>query len=95
MRSIEDRSETLGVSKDTLMENAGFAIASHVVSKLGPVKGVNILTLIGVGGNGCDGYIVSRHLAEQGAIVTALKLIETKKPNLKERLAKEAGVACA
>jgi len=95
MRSIEDRSETLGVSKDTLMENAGFAIASHVVSKLGPVKGVNILTLIGVGGNGCDGYIVSRHLAEQGAIVTALKLIETKKPNLKERLAKESGVACA
>ena len=94
MRSIEDRSEAIGVTKDSLMENAGYAIAAYVVSKLGPVNDVNILTLIGGGGNGSDGYIVSRHLADQGAKVTALELIKGKETNSKEHFAKRAGVLC-
>ena len=90
MRCIEDKSEAIGVTKDSLMENAGAAIASFVVSKFGPVKDVNVLALIGGGGNGSDGYIVSRHLADQGANVTVIKLID--KINPKEQSAKMAGV---
>ena len=30
MRAIEDRSEEAGVSKDTLLENAGLAIAKRI-----------------------------------------------------------------
>ena len=92
MRCIEDKSEAIGVTKDSLMENAGAAIASFVVSKFGPVEDVNILALIGGGGNGSDGYIVSRHLADQGANVTAIKVID--KINPKEQSAKMAGVVC-
>ena len=94
MRSIEDTSETIGVSKDVLMENAGCSIASHIVSQLGSMKDVNVLTLIGAGGNGSDGYIVSRYLAKQGAVVTALKLANRKGTDPKEKLAKQAGVMC-
>ena len=92
MHCIEDKSEAIGVTKDSLMENAGAAIASFVVSKFGPVKDVNVLALIGGGGNGSDGYIVSRYLADQGANVTAIKLID--KINPKEQSAKMSGVVC-
>ena len=36
MREIEARSETVGVSTDTLMENAGLAVARAVRRVLGP-----------------------------------------------------------
>ena len=51
MRAIEARSEAAGVSTDTLMENAGLAVARAARRVLGPLTGVPILALIGPGNN--------------------------------------------
>ena len=70
MRRIEDRSEEAGVSKDTLMENAGLAIARRVRHHVGYLVGTPILILVGPGNNGGDGLVVARHLHAWGARVT-------------------------
>ena len=69
MRAIEDRSEEAGVSKDTLMENAGLAVARSVRHHYGPLTGVHILVLVGSGNNGGDGLVAARHLDTWGARV--------------------------
>ena len=71
MRQIEARSETAGVSTDTLMENAGLAVARSARRVLGPVSGAPVLILIGPGNNGADGLVSARHLQRWGANVTA------------------------
>ena len=71
MREIEARSETAGISTDTLMENAGLAVARTARRVIGPLTGVPILALIGPGNNGADGLVTARHLQRWGANVTA------------------------
>ena len=62
MRRIEDRSEALGVSKDTLMQNAGLAIARRIRKLHAPLVGVPALILAGPGNNGGDGIVAARWL---------------------------------
>ena len=38
MRDLEDMSEKLGISKDLLMDNAGFSVADAVAKLVGPVS---------------------------------------------------------
>ncbi len=71
MRRIEDRSEVAGVSKDTLMENAGLEVARAVRRRLGHLPGVRVLVLVGPGNNGGDGLVAARHLHRWGACVLA------------------------
>ena len=71
MRAIEDRSERAGVSTDTLMENAGLAVARTARRMAGPLTGVPIVVLVGSGNNGADGLVAARHLQRWGARVTA------------------------
>ncbi len=71
MREIEARSEAAGVSTDTLMENAGLAVARAARRIVGPLTGAPILLLIGPGNNGADGLVSARHLRRWGANVTA------------------------
>ncbi len=71
MRRIEDRSEEAGVSKDTLMENAGLEVARAVRRRLGHLSGVRVLVLVGPGNNGGDGLVAARHLHRWGAHVLA------------------------
>ena len=71
MRQIEARSEAAGVSTDTLMENAGLAVARAARRIIGPLTGVPILVLVGPGNNGADGLVTARHLQRWGACVTA------------------------
>ena len=71
MRRIEDRSEQTGVSKDTLMENAGLEVARAVRRRLGHLAGVRVVVLVGPGNNGGDGLVAARHLHRWGARVLA------------------------
>ena len=70
MRSIEERSEQAGVSTDTLMENAGLAVAERARRQLGSVEGVHVVVLVGSGNNGGDGLVAARRLHEWRAQVT-------------------------
>ena len=71
MRAIEARSEESGVSTDSLMENAGLAVARVARRTVGPLTGVRVVVLIGPGNNGGDGLVTARHLQRWGARVTA------------------------
>ena len=68
MKAIEGASERAGVSADTLMENAGLAVAQGVRELVG-AAGVRILVLVGPGNNGADGLVAARHLRRWGAEV--------------------------
>ncbi|MDX2232883.1 MAG: NAD(P)H-hydrate dehydratase [Hyphomonadaceae bacterium] len=63
MRAIDARSAALGVSTRTLMENAGAAVAASVQRRWSPRPTV---VLCGPGGNGGDGFVAARKLAEAG-----------------------------
>ena len=92
MREIEARSEEAGVFTDTLMENAGLAVARTAHRMLGPLTGVPILALIGPGNNGADGLVTARHLQKWGADVTAYLCRDRATPDPKLDSAVSAGV---
>lgn len=69
MQALEDASERAGVSKDTLMENAGLACARYIRQHLGGCAGRRVTVLVGPGNNGADGLVIARHLRRWGAEV--------------------------
>ncbi len=71
MTALEQASERQGVNTDTLMENAGLAVAESCRRLLGGAAGKRILVLIGPGNNGADGLVTGRHLRRWGTDVTA------------------------
>jgi NAD(P)H-hydrate epimerase len=52
-----------GVPGQTLMDNAGGAVARAVIERFGKAP---VLVLCGPGNNGGDGFVAARHLARQG-----------------------------
>ena len=93
MRRLEEASAPAGVSTDTLMENAGLAVAREVRKSLGRVAGSRILVLVGPGNNGGDGLVAARHLRRWGAEVTAYLLLRRVEEDPKFQEALEAGVS--
>ena len=83
MRRIEERSERAGVSTDTLMENAGLAVARRVRRLLGHLTGVPVVVLVGAGNNGADGLVVARHLHSWGARVLVYICLDRRVPDPK------------
>ena len=71
MREIEALSEESGVSTDSLMENAGLAVARVARRMVGSIVGAKVVVLIGPGNNGGDGLVTARHIQRWGARVTA------------------------
>ncbi len=67
MQALEAASERLGISTDTLMENAGLACAEFIRKQMGGSAGRRVLLLIGPGNNGADGLVIARHLRRWGA----------------------------
>src|SRR5258708_2668838 len=75
MREIDRAtSERFGVSSITLMENAGSAVASFVLSEYPQAERVGIVC--GKGNNGGDGFVVARKLVEAGRAVRVLLLCD-------------------
>jgi len=95
MRRIEQASVQAGVSLDTLMENAGLAVAESVRDVLRSPSGRSALVLVGPGNNGGDGFVVARHLAWWGARVSAYICTSRPDEDPKRVLAAEAGVQIA
>ena len=68
MAAIEQAAGRAGIAADTLMENAGRAVAQAARDELGGVvAGVPIAVLVGPGNNGADGLVAARHLRRWGA----------------------------
>ena len=92
MRELEQRAEAAGVSTDTLMENAGLAVAQEIWMQLGSLEDRRIAVLVGPGNNGGDGLVAARHLHEWGAQVRVYALRE--RDDLQWTQTLELGVPC-
>jgi hydroxyethylthiazole kinase-like uncharacterized protein yjeF len=69
MRGADLRAQRLGVSGDSLMEEAGAAVAVVARAMLGvgaARRTGQVLVLAGPGNNGGDGFVAARHLAREG-----------------------------
>lgn len=66
MAVLDANSEYLGVSVETLMENAGFGVAAILEKELG--AGKRIAVLCGCGNNGGDGFVAARYLRERNDV---------------------------
>lgn len=71
-RILDLNAEASGVDMETLMENAGAAVADLVLS-LGPR---NVLVVCGAGNNGGDGYVASRVLKSKGINVRVFPVLD-------------------
>ena len=71
MVALEQASQRHGVSTDSLMENAGLAVAQTARRLLGRAAAAKVLVLVGPGNNGADGLVAARHLQRWGARVTS------------------------
>lgn len=66
IRGLESCAVESGVSMETLMENAGAAVAAAVTEKM-DVTGKKTVILCGKGNNGGDGFVIARHILAAGA----------------------------
>jgi ADP-dependent NAD(P)H-hydrate dehydratase / NAD(P)H-hydrate epimerase len=75
MREIDRAtSERFGVPSLTLMENAGSAVAQHVLAHYSVAN--RIVVFCGKGNNGGDGFVAARRLHEKGKIVQVILLAD-------------------
>lgn len=70
MREIDRNAANIGVTTETLMENAGRAVAEEARNLVGSVIGKHVLVIVGPGNNGGDGLVAGRYLEDWGAEVT-------------------------
>jgi len=64
IRTLEKNAENKGLSKLTMMENAGKAVAGILLEKK-DLKGKRVLIACYHGNNGGDGFVAARHLADK------------------------------
>lgn len=70
-RALDDAAVAAGVPPAELMESAGRSSADWIADRLSPAR---VVILVGPGGNGGDGLVVARRLAEAGVDVKTLLL---------------------
>lgn len=63
---LDVNSEYLGVQVETLMENAGYAVANSITKEHG--KGKRIAVICGMGNNGGDGLVAAKYLRENNNV---------------------------
>ncbi len=91
MRRIEERCVQQGVSLDSLMENAGLAVARKARERLDVVRKAPLLVLVGPGNNGGDGLVAARQLWEWGVDATTYLATPRSDADPKLGLLQEAG----
>jgi hydroxyethylthiazole kinase-like uncharacterized protein yjeF len=75
MRAIDRATtEKYGVASLTLMENAGTAVADHVLTHHHAVR--RVVIFCGKGNNGGDGFVAARRLHQKGKIVQVILLAD-------------------
>lgn len=74
MYAADQAAMALGVSGETLMENAGRAVVGAILKRWSPRS---VAVLCGPGNNGGDGYVIARLLAERDWGVTVYALGDT------------------
>jgi NAD(P)H-hydrate epimerase len=80
MREIDRRAvEEYGIPVETLMENAGRAVADAVAERISPA--CPVVVVCGRGNNGGDGFVAARLLAGRGYEVEVLALAEGYDPS--------------
>ena len=71
MQAIEREANSLGITYDLMMENAGQGLAGVILDEFDIYKESGILGLVGSGNNGGDTLVALAHLAEKGWKATA------------------------
>jgi hydroxyethylthiazole kinase-like uncharacterized protein yjeF len=66
----------IGIPGTVLMENAGRGVAEEIMRRFAAASSPRAVILAGKGNNGGDGYVVARHLMNQGWAVQTLILAE-------------------
>src|SRR5271157_914979 len=75
MRAIDSAtSERFGVPSLTLMENAGAAVAEHVLAHYSAAR--RLVIFCGKGNNGGDGFVTARRLHQKGKTVQVILLAD-------------------
>ena len=65
-----------GISGLVLMENAGRQVADAVLEMVQGKPSARVVVVCGKGNNGGDGFVVARHLLNQGVDVHVVLLVE-------------------
>ena len=94
MRRAEQECAKIGITTDTLMENAGKAVAEEVRRILADADKKHVLLLIGPGNNGGDGLVAARHLHDLGARVSLFLIGQRVADDNNLKLVRERGIAC-
>ncbi len=94
MREIDRRCAEAGLSSETLMENAGLAVAREAREFLEDVAGRSILVLVGPGNNGGDGLVAARWLSDWGARVRVYLYRRRTKEDRNLELLRQRGLPC-
>ncbi len=68
--------EEIGVPGVVLMENAGTATARIIQTELEDIKDPTVYVFCGKGNNGGDGFVVARHLWNEGIFVKVFCVVE-------------------
>lgn len=81
MYRIEDNGYSIfGMKKLLMMENAGHGLADFIVSEKGPkFAGKKIISFCGIGNNGGDAMVASRHLSSQNGLQVTIVLLGDEK----------------
>ena len=73
MKKIEAQADAAGLSYYQMMENAGTALVSEILSRTEePYSEKSGAVFCGKGNNGGDGFVAARLLAEKGFLVTVI-----------------------
>ena len=73
MKDLEQKTITeYGIDGLLLMENAARGFCDVLEAEWGSVSGKSVAVFCGKGGNGGDGFAISRHLSNRGATVTVV-----------------------
>ncbi len=84
IRAIEQTANDAGLPYKAMMERAGRGCAEYILHNCGTFN--TVCVLIGKGKNGGDGYVLSRHLANAGKKVFAVKIFDCESDSLSESM---------